>query len=403
MSQQQRCQGSREGVPSPYPTQGNVQAQGWQHHTEAVRVSETTENIIRLSHSEERYHEERYYEEPLRRLAQGRAEYALMLQLQSASIPQASTHGRVQSSQRSQSPRSKEAAEALLLLAGSGLKTELPDSRQVLLSNDPFSHQHIDATATTSQLSLSQIGQHAHESASPLNLLATSTLESRMSDPSQLSTTNNQVPYQGSNATDAQPSLPEMDQHTSNHTSSSHEQAASSLSDVNFQQNSEIDVEQYLDGVQDRSEHNRNRRILEVLQNIYELPAGQRGNQLRNFVRCLELDQEKQDEYFDVLRRMLHDNRDASKERYLVTKWLLILVRHAQDEAIKARDAAKIAEQGKPKAPFCGEGFHKLKCGHYRASHEACGMSCYGRSTFPNKPLTFDAPMSEIVCFKCPY
>ncbi|KAH0385534.1 hypothetical protein KCU92_g3514, partial [Aureobasidium melanogenum] len=199
-----------------------------------------------------------------------------------------------------------------------------------------------------------------------------------MSDPSQLSTAKIQVPYKCSNATDSQPSLPEM-------------------------RSSEIDVEQYLDRVEDQSEHNRDRRILEVINNIYKLPTGERGKQLRNFVSCLELDQDKQDEYFNVLRCMLRENRDASKKRYLVTKWLLVLVRHAQDLAIKARDAVKIAEQVKPKAPFCGKGFHKLKCGHYSASHEECGMNCYGRSTFPDKPLAFDPRISEIVCFKCPH
>ncbi|KAH0005886.1 hypothetical protein KCU78_g12623, partial [Aureobasidium melanogenum] len=361
-----------------YPAQGNVQAQGWQRYAGAVRVPETIETSIKLVNSEEQYHEEPYHEEPLRRLAQGRAEYALMLHLQSASIPQASTHGQVQSSQRSPSPRSREAAEALLLLAGSGLEIELPGSCQVLRSNDQLSHQHIDASATASQFNLSQLEQTPHESPLPLNPLATSTSTSTMSDPSQLPTTKIQVLYKSSNATDSQPNLPEI-------------------------RSSEIDVEQYLDGVEDRSEHNRDRRILEVINNIYKLPTRERGKQLRNFVSCLELDQDKQDEYFDVLRRMLHDNRDASKKCYLVTKWLLILVRHAQDSAIKARDAAKIAEQVKPKAPFCGEGFHKLKCGHCSASHEECGMNCYGRSTFPDKPLAFDPRISEIVCFKCPY
>ncbi|KAH0281373.1 hypothetical protein KCU91_g309, partial [Aureobasidium melanogenum] len=344
MSPQQRRQGSREGGPSACPAQGNVKAQGWQRYTGALRVPETIETSIRLS----------------------------------ASIPQASTHGQVQSSQRSPSPRSREAAEALLLLAGSGLKTELPDACQVLRSNNQLSHQHIDASATASQFSLSQLGQHPHESALPLNPLATSTSTSTMSDSSLSSTAQIQIPYKGSNATDSQPSLPEI-------------------------KTSEIDVEQYLDGVEDRSEHNRNRRILEVINNIYKLPTGERGKQLRNFVSCLELDQDKQNEYFDVLRRMLHDNRDASKVRYLVTKWLLILVRHAQDLAIKARDAAKVAEQVKCKAPFCGEGFHKLKCGHYCASYEECGMNCYGRSSFPDKPLAFDPRTSEIVCFKCPH
>lgn len=167
--------------------------------------------------------------------------------------------------------------------------------------------------------------------------------------------------------------------------------------------NPEIDIEKYLNGVEDRSAHDRNRRILEVLNNIYQLPTGQRGNQLRNFVKCLELSQGKQDYVFDVLRRRLQTINDPVKERYLVTKWLLVLVFHAQEEAIEARDAAKLAEQVKPKAPFCGEGFHRLKCGHYRASHEGRGMNCYGRSTFPDKPLDFDARMSEIVCFKCLY
>ncbi|KAH0370240.1 hypothetical protein KCU65_g2683, partial [Aureobasidium melanogenum] len=276
-------------------------------------------------------------------------------------------------------PDREKLAETLLLLAGSGLETELPDSRQVPYSNDQLSHKHINVIATASHLSHSQIGQRVRESASPLNLLATSTSMSAVSQSSLPSNANMPLPYKGSNATDSQPNLPEMN-------------------------SSEIDVERYLDGVDDRSAHNRNRRILEVLDSIYQLPTGQRGNQLRNFVSCLELSQGKQDYVFGVLRRRLQTINDPSKERYLVTKWLLVLVFHAQEEAMKARDAAKIAaEQVRPKAPFCGEGFHKLKCGHYRASHEECGMNCYGRSTYPDKSLTFDVRMSEIICFKCLY
>lgn len=326
----------------------------------------------------EQNHEEIYHEEPLRWLAQGDAEYALMLRPRSASIPQGSTRGQVQHTERLPSPRLREAAETLHLLAGSGLETELPDSRQVLYSNDQLSHQHINATATASHLSLSQVGQHAHESASPLNPLATSTSTSAVSQSSHPSNANIQVLYKGSNSTDSQPSLPEM-------------------------KSSKIDVEKYLNGMEDRSAHNRNRRILEVLDSIYSLPTGQRGTQLRNFVKCLELSQGKQDYVFGVLRRRLQTISDLYKERYLVTKWLLVLVFHAQEEAMKARNAAKLAEQVRPKAPLCGEGFHKLKCGHCRASHEECGMNCYGRSAYPDKPLTFDVRMSEIVCFECFY
>ncbi|KAG9952698.1 hypothetical protein KCU85_g1791, partial [Aureobasidium melanogenum] len=375
-SQPQRWQRPREEGSVPYPAQGHVQAQRSQHHTEAVCVPETIESSIRKTNLEERYHEEGYHEEPLRRLAQGHAEFTLILQSQSALVSQGSTHGQVQSAKRSSSPRLREAAETLCLLAGSGLETELPDSRQVPYSNDQLSHQHINTTATAHQLSLSHTRQHAHESASPLNPLATSTPTSALLKSSHPSNANIQAIYKGSNVTDSQPSLPEM-------------------------KSSEIDVEKYLDGVEDQSAHNRNRRILEVLDSIYNLPTGQRGTQLRNFVSCLELSQGKQDYVFRVLRRRLQTINDPFKERYLVTKWLLVLVFHAQEEAMKARDAAKLAEQVKPKAPLCGEGFHKLRCGHYRASHEVCGMNCYGRSTFPDKPLNFDARMSEIVCFKC--
>lgn len=384
--------------------------------------------------------------------------------LQSASITQGGIHGQARSAESLQrlSHGLSEAAENPLLLAGSGSKTKLPEARQAMRSSDPFSHPNINVVTTASRLSLSRINQCVHETedikeqaqsarppnhlqsarlirrASSLSPLSTSASKGAMSDSSQISITNNEL-HQRSNTAETQSGLPQIDQHTPNHTdklntrapmsgenardavsnqsatlpsttstimNSSREQVASGLSGVNSQQSSELDIESYLDGVKhtNHADHKWIRRLLKLLEDIYHLPTGgQRKQQLHNFVKCLELVQKTQVNAYKMLKRMLDANQVKSKEHHVVARWLIRLVYHAQEEAIKARDDAKIAEQVKPMAPFCRGGLHKLKCGHYRASHEECGMNCYSRSSFPDKPLTFDVRMSEIVCFKCPY
>ncbi|KAK6001935.1 hypothetical protein QM012_002425 [Aureobasidium pullulans] len=256
------------------------------------------------------------------------------------------------------------------------------------------------------------------------------------SQASPQSSANIHFSHPGSSMAESQPSLPQVDQHNSiptNESLSSNNipytvsrqpatlpsststpgQATSTSFDVDQQQNSESDIERYLDRVKgiNQADHKWIRRILELMDNIYKLPPGQRGNRLRDVVKCLGLNQQERDHALQVLGRRLGPNHEGAKDRYMITKWLILLFHHVQDKAMKARNSAKIAEKVEPEvaeqiqkmAPFCREGLHKLKCGHYRATHEECGMSCYGRSTFPDKPLTFDVRMSEIVCFKCPY